>query len=126
MDSDGSNARKVAEADAGHGYAANWSPDGKQIALVVRENPENQNADQVSDELISNIYIVDVESGALIQVTQFKEGRAETPFWSPDGNTLAFQVVINGRMNVSIVDVATGEIQPLEAEPACCPAWMRK
>ncbi len=30
MDADGSNARKLVDADAGHGYAANWSPDGKQ------------------------------------------------------------------------------------------------
>ena len=129
MNSDGTNARKIADADAGHGYAANWSPDGKQIALVMRENPDNQHANQSSEALVSNIYIVDVESGELTQVTKFaegREGRVETPHWSPDGNTLAFQVVINGRMNVSIVDVVTGEIRPLEIEPACCPAWMRK
>ena len=126
MDSDGKNARKVADADAGHGYAANWSPDGKQIAFVVRENPEDEHADHSSEALISSIHLVDVESGALTQVTYFPKGRVETPFWSPDGNTLAFQVVINGRMNVSIADVATGEIQPLETESACCPAWMRK
>ena len=47
MNSDGSNARKLADADAGHGYAANWSPDGKQIAFVLRENPDDERADQV-------------------------------------------------------------------------------
>ena len=129
MDADGSNAHKLADADAGHGYAANWSPDGEQIAFVIRENPEDENANQSSEALISNIYIVDIESGELTQVTEFaegREGRAETPLWSPAGNTLAFQAVINGRIKVSIADVVTGEIQPLETEPACCPAWMRK
>jgi len=126
MNSDGTNVRKVSDADAGHGYAANWSPDGKQIAFVVRENPEDERANHSSEALISNIYLVDVDSGALTQVTDFMEGRVETPHWSLDGNTLAFQVVINGRMNVSIADVATGEIQLLETESACCPAWMRK
>jgi dipeptidyl aminopeptidase/acylaminoacyl peptidase len=126
MNSDGSKARKVADADAGHGYAANWSPDGKQLAFVVRENPEDQNADQSGEALISNIYIVNVESGALHQVTRLTEGWAETPFWSPDGNTLAFQVVMNGRMDVSVADTASGEIRTLETESACCPAWMRK
>jgi len=116
----------LAYADAGHGYAANWSPDGRRIAFVVRENPDDTSADQSSEALISNIYIVDVESGELTQVTSFTVGRVETPVWSPDGNTLAFQVVINGRMNVSVADATTGEIEPLETESACCPAWMRK
>jgi len=133
MNSDGSNARKLADADSGHGYAANWSPDGTQIAFVVRENPEDENANQSSDALISNIYVIGIDTGALTQITHFSEGRAETPFWSPDGNTLAFNVVVNGRMRVSIADVdnaGVGSPNPgimfLETESTCCPAWMRK
>ena len=126
MDADGSNPRKLADVDSGHGFAANWSPDGKRIAYVVRENPEDESADQNGSALISNIYIVEVESGKLTQVTYFTEGHVETPFWSPDGNTLAFAVVINGRMEVQIADMATGEIRSLITESTCCPAWMRK
>ena len=40
MGADGSNPHKLADADAGHGYAANWSPDGSRIAFVQRENPD--------------------------------------------------------------------------------------
>ncbi|HAV77287.1 MAG TPA: hypothetical protein DCX53_08025 [Anaerolineae bacterium] len=116
----------LAYADAGHGYAANWSPDGKQLAFVVRENPENERANQSSDDLISNIYVVDVTSGELTQVTFFDDGHVETPYWSLTGNILAFNVVINGRMQVHIADMASGEIKPLETGPTCCPAWMRK
>ena len=123
---DGSNAHKLAEADAGHGYAANWSPDGKQIAFVVRQNAEDDRANQSSEALISNIYIVEVRSGSLKQVTHLENGRAETPFWSPDGNTLAFNAVMNDRMEVQIADLTTGEIRSLIAESTCCPAWMRK
>jgi dipeptidyl aminopeptidase/acylaminoacyl peptidase len=126
MDSNGANARKLADADAGHGYAANWSPDGKRIAFVVRENPQDEKANQSSEALISNIYVVDIETGKLNPITKFTEGRVETPFWSADGNTLAFNVVLNGRMNVSIANMLSGEIKPLETEAACCPAWMRK
>jgi len=133
MDSNGSNERKLADADSGHGYAANWSPDGKRIAFVMRENPEDENANQLSAALISNIYVLDVESVALTQITHFAEGRVETPFWSPDGNTLAFNEVVNGRMRVSIADVdnvgvgsPNPEIMFLETESTCCPAWMRK
>jgi dipeptidyl aminopeptidase/acylaminoacyl peptidase len=136
INNDGSNPHKLADADAGHGYAANWSPDGKRIAFVVRENPQDEKANQSSDALISNIYVVDIASGKLNQITHFDNGRVEAPFWSPGGNTLAFTVVINGRMNVSIAEVGSveagspnpisAEVKPLEAGSACCPAWMRK
>ena len=76
--------------------------------------------------MISNIYVVEVETGMLTQVTNFDDGHAETPLWSPGGNTLAFNVVINGRMEVRIADIATGEIRPPITESTCCPAWMRK
>jgi hypothetical protein len=126
MDSKGANSYKIADADTGHGYAATWSPDGKRIAFVVRENPEDENADQNSDALISNIYVANVETGTLTQITNLTQGHVETPYWSPMGNTLAFNVVINGRMTVSIANAATGEVKPLETGASCCPAWMRK
>ena len=116
----------LAYVDAGHGYAANWSPDGTKIAYVARENPDDESADRSSDALISNIYIVDVVSGETTQLTNFTDGRAETPYWSPSGNILAFNVVLNGRMTVHTADMKSGEILPLESESTCCPAWMRK
>jgi len=126
MDADGSDAHKLADADAGHGYAANWSPDGNRIAFVKRENPNDERADQSSEALISNIYVVEVQNGALTQITHIENGRTETPSWSPDGNTLAFNLVINDRMDVHIADLSTGEIRALVAELTCCPAWMRR
>src|SRR5688572_9358631 len=122
----GMNAHKLADADAGHGFAANWSSDGTKIAFVVRANPEDENADQSSNALISNIHIVDVENGKSTQITNITEGRVETPFWSPGGNTLTFNVVINGRMAVHHADIITGRMRALLTESACCPAWMRK
>jgi len=126
MDADGSNPRKLADVDAGHGYAANWSADGEWIAFVKRENPEDESANQSSDSLISNIHLVSVQSGELTQITHFIDGYVETPHWSPDGNTLAFNVVVDGRIEVQIADITSGEIRSLITESTCCPAWMRK
>ncbi len=126
MGGDGSQARKLADADAGHGYAPSWSPDGKWIAFVKRENVQDKNADQAAEALVSNIYRINLQSGELRQVTSFTNGRAETPHWSPEGNTLAFNAVLDGRMEVQIADIGSGEIRSLTTEPACCPAWMRK
>ncbi len=126
MNADGSNPRKLANVDAGHGYTANWSPDGSKITFVKRENPEDESANQVSDSLISNIYVVEVASGELTQVTHLTHGHVETPHWSPDGNTLAFNIVVDGRMEVQLADVASGEIRSLITESTCCPVWMRK
>ena len=55
--------------------------------------------------------MVEVQTGALTQITHLEEGRTETPSWSPDGNTLAFNMVINDRMEVHIADLTTGEIR---------------
>jgi dipeptidyl aminopeptidase/acylaminoacyl peptidase len=126
MDADGSHARKLSQADAGHGYAANWSPDGEWIAFVKRENVEDESADQSAESLVSNLYRINVQSGELKQITFFEDGHAGTPHWSPDGNTLAFNTVLDGRMEVQIADIISGEIRSLTTEPACCPAWMRK
>jgi Tol biopolymer transport system component len=126
MDADGSNPRQLAEADAGHGYAANWSPDGRRIAFVKRENPENESANQSTESLISNIYVVEIAPATLTQITQLSDGRTETPQWSPDSNTLTFNTVRNGRIEVQIADIHSGQIRSVATESTCCPAWMRK
>jgi WD40-like Beta Propeller Repeat len=126
MDSNGSNPRKLADVDAGHGYAANWSPDGTKIAFVGRDNLGDEMANQSSEALISNLYFVYVDKSNLTKATNYTEGYVETPHWSPGGNTLLFNVVINGRMNVFTVDIVTGETRSLITESTCCPAWMRK
>jgi Tol biopolymer transport system component len=126
MNADGSGARKFADADAGHGYAEAWSPDGSRIAFVMRDNPQDANADQNAAALRSSIGIVSVNDGARSVLTHFPDGRVEAPAWSPDGNRLAFTVVLNDKMNIYIADVDSGRVVQASAVPSCCPVWIRK
>lgn len=126
MQADGSGARKLANADAGHGFAEAWSPDGDRIAFVVRENPQDAQADQSAGALKSNISIVNLSDGAESQLTHFEGASVEAPVWSPDGRQIALTAVLDDKMNAYLADLASGQVQPLLSVPACCPVWMRK
>ena len=129
MNADGDNARPLASADSGHGYAPAWSPDSTRIAYVGRDNPDDPRADQVADALVSNIYIVDVAGGVTTPVTQFEGMLVEAPVWSADGHFLAFIVVntLDDTITLWIAELDSGEVKKLASPgPLCCPAWMRK
>lgn len=126
MSANGSGARKLADTDAGHGFSPAWSPDGIQLAFVKRENPNDAEADQSADALISNIYLVNAQTGSTLPLTKFSGARVGSPLWSPDGNQIAFTVVMNDKMSVMLVDPASGETRQVLTGSACCPAWLQK
>ena len=126
MSTDGSNARKLADADSGHSFAPAWSPNGAQLAFVVRDNPQDAAADQSSSALVSNIHLVNMQSGTETPLTKFKLTNVGMPAWSPDGNQLAITLVMNDKMKVVLVDAASGAARQVLAESTCCAAWIRK
>lgn len=87
---DGTGQTLLDTADAGHGYAPTWSPDGTHLAYVYRENDASVLADQIADRLASNIHLANLYTGAVQAVTSFAETLVEAPAWSPDGMQLAF------------------------------------
>lgn len=112
VNADGSNARQVSDLEH-RGAAIRWSPDGTQLFL------------QAYIDEIPNLYIVDVESGEFIQVS---EDGGETFFnrdWSPDGTQVIYHSNATGSFVINVFDVATLAITkpiPIDASHAN-PTW---
>ncbi len=85
MDASGANQRPLISR-GGHADSPSWSPDGRYIAFTYGGAGSFQ------------IFIADVASGQLLQVTS--QGRNESPTWSPDGRHLAFQSNRSGRWEI--------------------------
>ena len=122
VDAAGTNARYLADADAGHGYAPAWSPDGTELAFVVRANPSDPTVEQSADALRSNAARFQVREGTLTMVTAFEDAVVGSPAWSPDGSGLVFSVVRNGTIQVWFS--ASGSLQPLNEFVSCCAVWV--
>ncbi|HTI15008.1 MAG TPA: hypothetical protein VL461_10610 [Dictyobacter sp.] len=93
MDSQGREQRRLADADGGHGYTVNWSPDGKQIAYVVRMNTQDVQADNDAQALQSAISIVNVQNlqvHLLASNVQTGMQLNVNPFWSAQGDRVIF------------------------------------
>ena len=100
-----------------------WSPDGRQIAFAGVKGG------------ITDLYVVDLESGTVRQLTDDRYADLQ-PAWSPDGETIAFATdrgpqtdferLTFGPMQLSLLTVATGQIEPLRLFPGrkqINPAW---
>lgn len=112
----GENARFLAAADAGHGYAPAWSPDGTVIAFVSRVR---------SEPFASNLSLYRLSDASLTPLTDFTAAAAETPAWSPDGTALAFNAVRDGTIQVWMAAFPGGEPHPLnETANSCCAVWL--
>ena len=88
-----------------------WSPDGETIALSGLDGG------------ISDLYLVDLGSGSVRQLTNDRFGDLQ-PTWSPDGSTLAFvtdrgpdgtdfSTLQFGKPRLALIDVETGSIETL-------------
>ena len=82
-----------------------WSPDGLQLAMTV------------SDGALTRVWVMATDGVDRRQVSDTLVAAAP-PAWSPDGRTL-----VVSSSGLALIDVATGSITPLNAEPGSVPTW---
>jgi Tol biopolymer transport system component len=70
-----------------------WSPDSRSIAFVLGEEPQSG---KQANEHSFNVYIVDVLTGEVRQLTHFQNTLVLEPTFSPDGSMLAFVTSVGG------------------------------
>ncbi|MEM1132309.1 MAG: S9 family peptidase [Pseudomonadota bacterium] len=80
----GGSARQLTFGDYHDNGPLNWSPDGNSIYFSANRQPGWEN-----DPLESELFKLDIASGALSQLTS-RNGPDGSPTLSPDGKTLAF------------------------------------
>ena len=107
----GDIVKKFRPGNVGAIHNVAWSPNGREIAFSGGNGG------------ISDIYIADIATGAVRQLTNDKYGDIQ-PTFSPDGRTIAFasdrgpatnfETLTFGEMQLTTVDVATGQVTVLQ------------
>ncbi|MFA9454950.1 MAG: S9 family peptidase, partial [Candidatus Aminicenantaceae bacterium] len=113
-----------------------WSPDGKHIAFTATE-PKSKEAEarekqygrfevENAEYRLSHLWKIAVDLEGEPEARQLTSGDSFTVGrfrWSPDGKTIAFDhrpdplINSSSETDISLLDVSTGEITPLVAQP---------
>jgi dipeptidyl aminopeptidase/acylaminoacyl peptidase len=145
IDPRGGEAWPITERKGGVGSFL-WSPDGRSIAFSASE--EETDADRKRQELygayavddaeyrLTQLWVLEVpgeggKAGEPRRLTESERFTVGSFRWSPDGTRIAFDhrpdPLINSWLgsDISILDVDSGDIQPLIAEPGpqSGPVW---
>lgn len=80
--------RRLAIMDGGHGQAPLWSPDGRTLYFVTRENPDSREADRDPTALVSSIRAVDVRGGETRVIVPADGARQIDLALAPNGDLL--------------------------------------
>lgn len=111
IERDGSDLRRITD-HPGQDIDPDWMPDGRLVFSSDRDGDDN-------------IYLLDLESGRLIQLTHYSGGRTGGPTAAGDGRRIAFSSDRLFSWQVYVLDLGNGDIEritgPLPGK--CNPAW---
>lgn len=113
MPADGGDARTVVDVPGTPYLAPAWSPDGTQLAVVGEGNPDVFGGGVT-------VSTVDADGTGLREVAMVVG--AHSVDWHPDGTTLLVSTFRSEDGDISLVDIATGEVTKA-AEHATMAAW---
>lgn len=90
-----------------------WAPDSRQLAFIGTGSGQ------------SDLYIIDVETGARRQITGTPQ-REDHPNWSPDGQRIAFSAKYRNQFDIKIYNMADGESHTAISGPTddLWPQWL--
>ncbi|HET7694480.1 MAG TPA: S9 family peptidase [Vicinamibacterales bacterium] len=85
------------------------SPDGQFVAYTVRDTNWDDN------NYHTEIWLAEVKTGALRQLTSHPKKSSTSPAWSPDGAALAFATDRDDKRQIYLIDPRGGEARKLTA-----------
>jgi TolB protein len=78
-----------------------WSPDGSKIAFASDASGRFE------------IYVVETDGTALVQLTSSPAGERRDPAWSPDGARIAYTVVTDAGQDIHVMNADGSETRQL-------------
>jgi dipeptidyl aminopeptidase/acylaminoacyl peptidase len=105
VDAEGGNLRRLTTDR--RAVSPTFAPDGRRLAFVG------------TDGTTANLFTLDLETGAERPLTSYTgDVQITTARWSPDGGRIAFALFDeDGRRDLAVLDVATGEVARLGTAP---------
>lgn len=107
---DFANANRLTRSSSRDWYVA-WSPDGSQIAFNNNEGG------------IENIYLMDIATGDITQLTDDAEENSLHPFWSMNGEMLYFVREDEMTLQIFQMNPDGSDMRPLEGIVRADPVW---
>ncbi|MBI2859641.1 MAG: PD40 domain-containing protein, partial [Chloroflexi bacterium] len=113
MNANGTGIVRISEGIVNTSLTASWSPDGRRIALDSQDSSTDKSNIIISDDSGDRAYIISGGQDAI------------EPAWSPDGARIAYTGLVEGHVEILVMDVDGGNVRRLTDNTTVdrMPAW---